>query len=180
MKLLNFIFTLTRRNRFSPNLVLKKKKSCSGTANVSAKFQSTANFYSWAGRSLKRSCQNRNLQEPRKKKRNTSPALPLISLGVEVKRYYTILQSWKAYTPLQYSCLEKSHGQRSLVGCSLWGRWVGHDWATSLSLFTFHFHALEKEMATYSSVLAWRIPGMEEPVRLPSVGSHRVGHADTT
>ena len=53
---------------------------------------------------------------------------------------------------------------------------VGHDWATSLSLFTFHFHALEKEMATHSSVLAWRIPGMVEPGGLPSVGSHRVGH----
>ena len=98
---------------------------------------------------------------------------------------------------------------------------VGHDWATSLSLFpfmhwrrkwqptsvfflensmdkgaqqatvhgvaksrtrlsdftfTFHFHALEKETATHSSVLAWRIPGMGEPDGLPSVGSHRVGH----
>ena len=42
--------------------------------------------------------------------------------------------------------------------------------------FTFHFHALEKEMATHSSVLAWRIPGMGEPGRPPSVGSHRVGH----
>ena len=42
--------------------------------------------------------------------------------------------------------------------------------------FTFHFHALEKEMATYSSNLAWRIPGREEPGGLPSVGSHRVGH----
>ena len=42
--------------------------------------------------------------------------------------------------------------------------------------FTFHFHALEKEMATHSSVLAWRIPGMGEPGRLPSMGSHRVGH----
>ena len=42
--------------------------------------------------------------------------------------------------------------------------------------FTFHFHALEKEMATYSSVLAWRIPGTGEPVGLPSMGSHRVGH----
>ena len=40
----------------------------------------------------------------------------------------------------------------------------------------FHFHALEKEMATHSSVLAWRIPGMVEPGRLPSMGSHRVGH----
>jgi len=63
----------------------------------------------------------------------------------------------------------KSHGWRSLVGCSPWGRW-----ATSLSLFTFH--ALEKEMATHSSVLAWRIPGTGEPGGLPSLGSHRVGH----
>ena len=42
--------------------------------------------------------------------------------------------------------------------------------------FTFHFHALEKEMATQSSVLAWRIPGAGEPGRLPSMGSRRVGH----
>ena len=42
--------------------------------------------------------------------------------------------------------------------------------------FTFHFPALEKEMATHSSVLAWRIPGMGEPGGLPSMGSHRVGH----
>ena len=42
--------------------------------------------------------------------------------------------------------------------------------------FTFHFHALEKEMATQSGVLAWRIPGMGEPGGLPSMGLHRVGH----
>ena len=59
---------------------------------------------------------------------------------------------------------------------SMGSRRVGHDWVTSLSLFTFHFHALEKEMATHSSVLAWRIPGTGEPGGLPSVGSHRVGH----
>ena len=47
---------------------------------------------------------------------------------------------------------------------------------TRLSNFTFQFHALEKEMATHSSVLAWRIPGMGEPGGLPSMGSHRVGH----
>ena len=49
---------------------------------------------------------------------------------------------------------------------------------TRLSDFTltFHFHALEEEMATHSSVLAWRIPGTGEPVGLPSMGSHRVGH----
>ena len=54
---------------------------------------------------------------------------------------------------------------------------VAKSW-TRLSDFTFpfHFHALEKEMATDSSVLAWRIPGTGEPGGLPSVGSHRVGH----
>ena len=53
---------------------------------------------------------------------------------------------------------------------------------TRLSDFTFifHFHASEKEMATHSNVLAWRIPGTGEPGGLPSVGSHRVGHEDTT
>ena len=68
----------------------------------------------------------------------------------------------------------KSHGRRSLVGYSPWGR---SSW-TRLSdfAFTFHFHALEKEMATHSSVLAWRIPGTGEPGGLPSMGSHRVGH----
>ena len=53
---------------------------------------------------------------------------------------------------------------------------VRHDWATSLSLLTFHFHELEKELATHSSILAWRIPGMGEPGGLPSMGSHRVWH----
>ena len=43
-------------------------------------------------------------------------------------------------------------------------------------IFTFHFHAMEKEMATHSSVLAWRIPGTGKPGGLPSMGSHRVGH----
>ena len=54
---------------------------------------------------------------------------------------------------------------------------VARSW-TRLSdfTFTFHFHALEKEMATHSSVLAWRIPGTGEPGGLPSKGSHRVGH----
>ena len=53
---------------------------------------------------------------------------------------------------------------------------VGQDLATSLSLFTFHFHALEKEMATHSGVLVWRIPGTGEPGGLLSVGSHSVRH----
>ena len=67
----------------------------------------------------------------------------------------------------------KSRGWRSLVGCSPWG--LKESDTTSDFTFTFHFHALEKEMATYSSVLVWRIPGMGEPGGLPSMGSHRVG-----
>ena len=51
----------------------------------------------------------------------------------------------------------------------------GPTWLSDIT-FTFHLHALEKEMATHSSVLAWRIPGTGEPGRLPSIGSHRVGH----
>ena len=52
---------------------------------------------------------------------------------------------------------------------------VGHTRLSAFT-FTFHFHALEKEMATHSSVLAWRIPGTGKPDGLPSMGSHRVGH----
>ena len=72
--------------------------------------------------------------------------------------------------PLQYSWPRKSHGRRSLVGCSSWGRY-------ELDMTEWlHFHALEKEMATHSSVLVWRILGTGEPGGLPSMGSHRVGH----
>ena len=77
-------------------------------------------------------------------------------------------------SPLQYSCLENPPDR---------GAW----WAavhgvaksqTRLSdfIFTFHFYTLENEMAAHSSVLAWRVPGAEEPGGLPSMGSHRVGH----
>ena len=60
------------------------------------------------------------------------------------------------------------------MGCRLWG----HTESDTTERFHFHFsfHALEKGMATYSSVLAWRIPGMGEPGGLLSMGSHRVGH----
>jgi len=68
----------------------------------------------------------------------------------------------------------KSHGWRSLVGCSPWGHKESD--TTERLHFHFSFHALEKEMATHSSVLAWRIPGMGKPGWLLSVGSHRVGH----
>ena len=59
------------------------------------------------------------------------------------------------------------------MGCSPWGRKESD--ATEDFSFTFHFHALEKAMATHSSVLAWRIPGTGKPGGLPSMGSHRVG-----
>ena len=64
----------------------------------------------------------------------------------------------------------ESHGQRSLAGYSPRGH-KGSDTTERL-----HFHALEKEMATHSGVLAWRIPWTEEPGRLQSTGSQRVGH----
>ena len=77
-------------------------------------------------------------------------------------------------TPLQCSCLENPMG-----GAAWWAAVHGVTTSqTRLSnfTFTFHFHALEKEMATHSSVLAWRIPGMAEPGGRPSMGSHRVRH----
>ena len=60
------------------------------------------------------------------------------------------------------------------MGCSPWGRCESD--ATERLHFTFHFHVLEKEMATHYSILAWRIPGTGEPGGLPSMGLHRVGH----
>ena len=76
--------------------------------------------------------------------------------------------------PLQYSCLENP-----MDGGAWWA--TVHGVAKSRTrpsnfTFTFHFHALEKEMATHSSVLALRVPGTGEPGGLPSMGSHRVGH----
>ena len=76
-------------------------------------------------------------------------------------------------TPLQYSCLENPTD-----GGAWWAAVHGVTTRrTRLSdfTFTFHFHALEKEMATHSSVLAWRIPGTAEPGGLLSMGSQRVG-----
>ena len=77
-------------------------------------------------------------------------------------------------TPLQYSCLVNP-----MDGGAWWAAVHGiaesQTWLSDFT-FTFHFHAWEKEMATHSSVLAWRIPGTGEPGRLPSMGSYRVGH----
>ena len=77
-------------------------------------------------------------------------------------------------TPLQYSCLENptdGGAWKAAVHGVAEGRTRLSDFT-----FTFHFDALEKEMATHSSVLTWRIPGTGEPGGLPSVGLHRVGH----
>ena len=77
-------------------------------------------------------------------------------------------------TPLQYSCLENP-----MDGGAWWAavHGVTKSWTRLKDFtFTFHFHALEKEMATHSSVLAWRIPGTGESLGLPSTGSHRVRH----
>ena len=68
-----------------------------------------------------------------------------------------------------------SHGRRSLVGYTVHGVAEGRTQLSDFT-FTFHFHALEKEMEAHSSILAWRIPGTGEPGGLPSMGSHRVGH----
>ena len=132
-----------------------------------------------------------------------------------------MVESWRRQWQLTPILLPgKSHGQRSLVGCSPWAReesntteWLhfhfslscigngnplqcscpenprdgGAWWAAVYGVakswtwlsdftFTFHFHALEKEMASHSSVLAWRIPGTGEPGGLLSMGSHRVRH----
>ena len=81
-------------------------------------------------------------------------------------------------TSLQYPCLENP-----MEGAAWWAavRGVAESW-TRLSdfTFTFHFHALEKETATHSSVLAWRISGMGEPGGLPSMRLHRVGTTEAT
>ena len=79
---------------------------------------------------------------------------------------------WKVLMQLISVMPGESHGRRSLVGCSLWGP----EESDTTERLHFHFLALEKEMATHSSVLAWRIPRTEEAGGLLSVGSHRVRH----
>ena len=81
----------------------------------------------------------------------TPPLFSYVTLG-------ELLCKWRRQWHLTLVLLPgKSHGQRSLVGCSPWGR------EESDTTEQLHFHTLEKEMATHSSVLAWRVPGMEEP-----------------
>ena len=114
----------------------------------------------------------------------SSQVVPVSGLGTmlleEVSSCLSTFLACKNYLwrrqilPLQYSCLENP-----MDGGAWWAAVHGVAKSrTRLSdfTFTFHFHASEKEMATQSSVLAWRIPGMGEPGGLPSMGSHRVGH----
>ena len=108
--------------------------------------------------------------------------------GVWWAAVYGIAQSWTRLkrlsnseigegngTPLQYSCLENPM-DRVAWKAVVHGVAEGQTRLSDFT-FTFHFHALEKEMATHSSVLAWRIPGTGEPGGLLSMGSHRVGHS---
>ena len=95
------------------------------------------------------------------------------SLG-DIWQYVETLFGEGNGTPLQYSCLENP-----MDGGAWWA--AVHGVAKSQTQlsgfpFTFHFHALEKEMATHSNILVWRIPGTEESSGLLSMGSHRVGH----
>ena len=93
---------------------------------------------------------------------------PLCSLVI------TALPSREGYgTPLQYSCLENPMDGGAWKA-SVHGVAKSRTWLSDFT-FTFHFHALEKEMAIHSSVLAWRIPGTGQPDELPSMGLHRVG-----
>ena len=90
--------------------------------------------------------------------------------------YYLIFITWgrRQRQPTPVLLPGGSHRWRSLMGCSPWGR-EELDMTERLH-FHFSFRALEKEIATHSSVLAWRNPGTGEPGGLPSTGSHRVGH----
>ena len=95
------------------------------------------------------------------------------SLVAQVVKNPPVMQDGEGNgTPLQYSCLENP-----IDGGAWWAAVHGvAEGRTRLSdfIFTFRFHALEKEMATHSSVLAWRIPGIGEPGGLLTMGSHRV------
>ena len=97
-----------------------------------------------------------------------------IFVGKVMSLLFNMLSRRRQWHPTPVLLPGKSHGWRSLVGCSSWGREESD--TTERLHFPFYLHALEKEMATHSSILAWRIPGTEEPGGLPSMGLRRVGH----
>ena len=106
--------------------------------------------------------------------KNLVKKIPNEEITYNIRRLLGLFLGEGNGTPLQHSCLENP-----MDGGAWWAavHGVEKSW-TQLSdfPFTFHFPVLEKEMATHSSVLAWRIPGMVEPGGLLSMGSHRVGH----
>ena len=116
-------------------------------------------------------------------------AWKLPGMGAWWAAIYGVAQSWTRLKRLSRSkhmigednvnLLQYSHLGNPMDGGTWWTTVHGvvrSQTRLSNFTFTFHFHALEKEMGTYSSVLAWRIPGTGEPGGLPSMGSHRVGH----
>ena len=99
----------------------------------------------------------------------------LLMVSFTVQKFFSLMYSHfrrRRWHPTPVLLPAKSHVQRSLVGCSPWGR----EESDTTERLHLHFHALEKEMATHSSILAWRIPGTDEPGGLPSMGSHGVRH----
>ena len=101
-----------------------------------------------------------------------------LSLNNETLSSFRVIDGEGNGTPLQYSCLENP-----MDGGAWWA--PVHGVAKSRArlsdfTFTFHFHALEKEMATHSSVLAWRVPGMREPGGLPSWGRTELDTTEVT
>ena len=122
-------------------------------------------------------------QWPQDQKRSVFIPIPKKGNAKECSNYRTIAliphtSRRRQWQPTPVLLPGKSHVQRSLVGC-----WRGRVHGVSKSrarlsnfTFTFHFYALEKEMATHSNILTWRIPGTGEPGGLPSMGLHRVGH----
>ena len=106
--------------------------------------------------------------------KNVQTTAQFVLISHASKIMLKILQASLQHNPVQYPCLENP-----MDGGAWWAAVHGISKSrTGLSdfIFTFHFHALEKEMATHSSILACRIPGTGEPGGLPSMGSHRVGH----
>ena len=117
-----------------------------------------------------------SLQSPYKHKVLRSLMLPFSCCKVDwYKGFSKIINPLRRrqWQPTPVLLPGKSHGRRSLVGYSPWDQ--EESWLSDFT-FTFHFHALEKEMATHSSILAWRISRTEEPGGLLSMGSYRVGH----
>ena len=118
-------------------------------------------------------------QWPQDWKRSVFIPIPKKSNAKECSNYtklhssHTLVQR-RQWQPTPVLLPGKSHGWRSLLGCSPWGHEESRHLVSNLT-FIFHFYALEKEMATHSSVLAWRIPGTAEPGGLPSVVSSLSG-----